>query len=1161
MLTIYMGHSQFNNDAPWMQELQKQKRTSKSKSSISNENFKFQEIVGAFNEYWKDKDHTTKGSGYKPFKRWEYFWKDRLNDDGTLVTTSQVNSTMSQNKAFKNNKVDASNWIALGPTDFKNRSWHTSNIGRINAIAVDPNNNQVYYAGTPAGGIWRSNDAGANWEPLSDELPQLGVSAIAIDPTNSNTIYIGTGDDDNYNSYSTGLLKSTDGGQTWNTTALVFNDTSSSINEVYLDRSNGNNKVFVSTNRGFYKSTDGGVSFTKTLNVDLKDMKLKPGNSNVIYAVSHSDVYKSTDNGDSFTQLTTANGLPKKSNRLVLGVSAANPSYVYVLSTDSSGNFQGLYKSTNSGASFVKTAYYVRTWNTDIFDSSEQSWYNLALTVSETNAEEVYVGCLTVWKSIDGGDSFIRVSRSNARTASYTHADIHFLRFFNGELFCGSDGGIFRSTDGGKSFTDLTNGMHIGQFYKIAVSKQNPNKMTGGSQDNGSFGLTSNGEWNIYAGSDGMDTAIDPNNENNYYGFMQHGKRLWISTNAGDSQTSNVSMPRGLTELGNWVTPLAMNKDSELYAGYDALYRLDGNSFTRVSSRFKNNINELEIDPTNPDNMFLSWGTGKYLNKSENRGISFTHVYTFPNTIKSIEVHSSDSNIVYVVTNGASGKVYKSTDGGENFSDITGNLPAIPKSVIVHQGNHKDNPLFVGTISGVYRTDDTMSDWAAFDTNLPNSPITDLEINLVGGNITAATFGRGIWRSTITAPVINICKDGIQNGDETGVDCGGSCKPCDTSSVYCEVKASSSDAEYISRVQLGSIDNSSLGASGGYNDFTSISTDISKGVSNTITITPKWKSTKQDEAYAVWVDYNQDGVFGSGELVWSKTASTITPVIGTFIVPDEAKEGATRMRVIMKYKYMPTSCESFKYGEVEDYTITIGTNDDNGVIYVNMNDITANSSKPWNYFTIEVGDDNGYGAWFSRNATHFITYDKDVVCEGSTSNVSLIGEGVEVGSSSNFVAKHHAYSVSSSSYTKWRGQSGYIGFTFKINGNTHYGWFYASVSNDGLSYTITDYAYNTKPGQSLKTIRKTSKNSVLKTNRITIYPNPFSESVNINLSKIGNEPLTIIINDLLGKSVFEKEYSKNPGELSVGETITQSGNYIVKIISKSLTEVYTIVKQ
>ncbi len=407
--------------------------------------------------------------------------------------------------------------------------------------------------------------------------------------------------------------------------------------------------------------------------------------------------------------------------------------------------------------------------------------------------------------------------------------------------------------------------------------------------------------------------------------------------------------------------------------------------------------------------------------------------------------------------------------------------------------------------------------------------------------------------------VVTTCDDGIQNGDETGVDCGGSCKPCKTVDTYCEA-TSNTASEYISKVELGTINNSSEGSINGYSDFTSISTDIYKNISNTITITPKWISNVNKEAYAVWIDYDQDGVFSEAEKVLNQDTTESTLIKNVFTIPESAKEGATRMRVIMNFKYNPSPCGAHKFGEVEDYTVNILSNDDNGVVYVDMEDVSATYYDTWKFFTIEKGDNKDFKAVYSNNILRLETYNKDVVCEGKTNNISLIEEGVEVGPSSNFVQEAYAYNLRSSSYRDWEGKSGYIGFSFKINGNTHYGWFYVIVNSDGYSYTILNYAYNTNPNEGLKTLNK-DNNPLNLGNIVKVYPNPFRNNITINLINLKDKEFSVSIYDILEKRIYEKEFINNPKLLSIGDSITENGIYFVKIVSDTYNKVHTIVKQ
>ena len=237
LLFILNIQAQYNPDAPWMKNLN---AASKSQSSKSN-NPTFKDVVDAFNDYWTDKDPYTKGSGYKPFKRWENYWKNFVKDDGTLPTPNELWTTwMSVQQAKLTTAKYSFDWQPMGPFSHTNTGSWSSGQGRINAIIVDPNNPNTYYAGAPAGGIWKSINSGSSWLPLSDNLPQIGVSGIAIDYNDSNIIYIATGDDDGWDTYSVGVMKSIDGGTTWNSTGL---NTSAghptNMNDIYMHPNTG----------------------------------------------------------------------------------------------------------------------------------------------------------------------------------------------------------------------------------------------------------------------------------------------------------------------------------------------------------------------------------------------------------------------------------------------------------------------------------------------------------------------------------------------------------------------------------------------------------------------------------------------------------------------------------------------------------------------------------------------------------------------------------------------------------------------------------------------------------------------------------------------------------------------------------------------------------
>ncbi|MVO09546.1 T9SS type A sorting domain-containing protein [Flavobacterium sp. TP390] len=776
LLFTTMGFTQYSPSAPWKVD----------NALAKKEKLTLEEEVALFNEYWTTRDKNVKGSGHKPFKRWENYWKNLVNEQGYIISPTQFyEAWQEKNNAKKNSTVNSrfslpvSNWQPVGPLTHTNTGSWSSGQGRVNVVYQDPNNANTLYIGAPAGGIWKSTDAGVNWTPLSDYLPQIGVSGIVVDHTNSNVIYIATGDNDNGDSYSVGVLKSTDGGTTWNTTGLTFTTTNRTAGDIIMHPTD-NSILFCAASNALYKTTDGGTTWNivRLGNFAKGSVRFKPNDPSVVYAVTNTSFYKSTNTGSTFTQVTS--GLPASSSRLRLDVTPANPNYVYILSHSfnepANNGFQGVYRSVNSGDAFT-----LRNNTTNVLESNQAN-YDLALAVSDTNAEEVYTGCLNIWKSTNGGTNFTKLNNwSSPTAAAYTHADIHFLKFYNGNFFCGSDGGVYKSTNSGTNFTDLTATAQISQFYRIAVSKQSSANMVGGLQDNGGHAYSSGG-WKNYYGADGMDTAVNSNDPNAYYGFIQYGGTLYLSNNAGNSRTGSVSAPAAETgtndDGGNWITPLRANNSGELFSGYERLYRLNGSSWVQqsVGTIGSGNIENIEVSPVNDDIMYVSNGASLFL--STNRGINFNAVYSASSSITSIECHSSNSNIVYITTSGASGGVFVSTDTGLNFNDITSGIPNIGKNVIVHQSQNTDNPLYVGTSLGVYYKDDTMSSWEPFDTNLPNVSVTDLEININDAKLIAATYGRGIWQTDIPVQVPNddVKLVQIQN-PVTGINCGNNVNP------------------------------------------------------------------------------------------------------------------------------------------------------------------------------------------------------------------------------------------------------------------------------------------------------------------------------------------------------------------------------------------------
>ena len=762
-ITVSFSYAQYKESTPWMKELRKRENTSTARSSQQQEQqHSIYEIRAAFDDYWSNSkfDPNAKGSGYKQFKRWENLWSHMVDAEGMLPTPKELWDSFIKKERSVGNTNPTSNWNPLGPNRPGVLSGSLPGTGRVNTVIVDPNDANTWYAGAPAGGVWKSTDAGLNWASLFDDFPQIGVSGIAIDPNDSNIVYIATGDDDAGDTFSAGVFKSLDGGQTWNETGL--NPSNSNVGllmgEIFINPDN-TDIVYVATTQGLFRTLNGGTDWVSIRAGNINDFRLKPNDPNTLYVATSNTYFRSTDGGDTFANITDI--LPNNAGRIAIEVTEDNPDALYILMADTFGNgggFLGLFKSTDSGETFTAS-----TNTTNIFEAN-QTFFNLALEVAPFDEDLLFTGALNIWSSLNGGDIFEQVNQWFTNNESYTHADIHFIRYFGDTLFVGSDGGLYVSNDNGATFENRTGNMEITQFYRLDVANNSAARIAGGTQDNSGFVLT-DGQWNIYTGGDGMDYEIDPNNPDLIYGFVQFGNFLFITNNAGQTAAT---VPAPLNAAGdgriqgNWITPLTITSDGTVYSGYNAVYRLDGAEWTRVSANLGNgNIEDLEAHPTDPNILFVA--DNDAILRSTDGGASFDEINTFGSFISSFTINPNDPNILYVTTSNRVGisqnnqpnerGIFRLTIDGDSSTveDITLNLGSSDQAFfsIISQGRNSTNPVFVGTNLGIYRLDDTLTEWEEYFTGLPTTPVGDLEISLNDELLIAATYGRGIWQSPI----------------------------------------------------------------------------------------------------------------------------------------------------------------------------------------------------------------------------------------------------------------------------------------------------------------------------------------------------------------------------------------------------------------------------
>ena len=697
---------------------------------------------------------------YTRFKRWEYRIVPRLLKGGLLpkpdILLDELERYTATHSFFNTpQNFSGGKWAPLGPFAFDSPYANNGGTGRVNVIRFLPGDTSTIFVGTPDGGAWKSTNGGNSWIPLTDHIPSLGVSDIAIDPNNPNIIYLATGDAKDAgmygNPYSYGILKTTNGGVTWSKTGLSLDITQGvTIPRIVISPVNSSvllAGVFGGNNRGIQKSTDGGVTWKQKDGGSIYDIVYNPADPTLIYASGYGNFRRSTNGGETWTAVTsTLPAYPGKNvSRTAIGVTPADPNIVYVLYINHTINqIYGLYRSTDKGLNFQ-----------EVLDTSQAlpfgmyGEYNLILAVSPTDANTVFIGEQILGKSTDGGKHF-------EDAGADIHYDNHAFVFptkNSSRYYCGNDGGIFRTTDDGGTWDDLSGGLQISQLYRIGSAFERPDLLYTGAQDNGIMFMDRN-IWDHFAsGADGGECLVDYSNENIVYWEWQTGY-LYRSTDAG--QTYKGIAP---SSNGHWITPYIIHpkKPQTIYAAYRNVYRTDdrGDHWKTISPALagNDNLKSLAIAPSNDSVIYA--GTYIKLFRTTDAGSTWVDITAGSPTgdtaaLTYIAVSPSNPKKVWLTFTGFTDHqhVYVSSDAGATWVNITGSLPNVPVNTIAYERGSADG-VYIGTDIGIFYRDNTMTDWQPLMTGLPNVSVTELEIENQFGTIRAATFGRGMWESPL----------------------------------------------------------------------------------------------------------------------------------------------------------------------------------------------------------------------------------------------------------------------------------------------------------------------------------------------------------------------------------------------------------------------------
>ncbi len=731
----------------------------------------------------------------KQFERWAYIWKDRINADGTFP--SAENQLLSKNAYIGKlmetqediNRTTTNSWTQIGPVDrpLENGYAGYPGKGRINVIAEDPNDSDIIYAGAAAGGVWKTTNNGALWSPKSDFLAGLGVTDILVDPTNTNIIYLATGDEDGEHVSSIGVFKSTDAGETWNPTGLTF---SLEQNEYIRDLAfapNSSTKIFALTNTEIRVTTNSGTSWTNVpvtypfnpFTEKFQNIIFDPNDAmKVVVSDQFDAIYFSMDGGASFAIHNIYQGGDNQ-KKLKITSSANDPDYFYGISQDERNG-----ENITVQAEFRKYRYAFTNTAADLISSTEltgfnsQGGYNQNIAVSPINKNNILVAGVNGFRSTNGGTTFSTLMNAYNEPPGagfYVHADHHHLSFVgNTEVVLdGHDGGIHKgpfSATTATPWADISNTLVITQPYNIAVTQEaNGDNFMMANQDNDGFSkILKDGtrSWVSAIAGDGTSTAIDIVNSNIRYLGGTNGQ-LYRADEGYANGYDQATYILATNSDAAFVSPMSVHPTNPniIYACHGDIKKStskggfgDPGDFSALGSGL---IGTEFIDVTENGSSIRIYtidqeGTAK---RSDNDGATWTTVASPAGQLLNSFSAIPNSTIVYATVRGysAGNKVYKSTDSGVTWTNISTGLPNIIIKKVVANRNSTDETLYIGTELGPYFKTATTS-WVKIGTGLPNVRVDDLELNYTDNKLFIGTFGRGMWSISLENACSGITK-------------------------------------------------------------------------------------------------------------------------------------------------------------------------------------------------------------------------------------------------------------------------------------------------------------------------------------------------------------------------------------------------------------------
>ncbi len=660
----------------------------------------------------------------------------------------------------------ATQWTLIGPRpntypSLRDFPGYTTS-GRVTALTVNPRNANVVYLGADNGGVWKTSDGGVTWTPLTDTQPSLAISSLALDPSNPDVVYAGTDEG--------GILKSSDGGAAWTNLATGF--VLVHIASLAVHPKNGQ-ILLAAVDGGISRSANGGTTWTGVLGTRAStgnSVLFDPTNENVAYAAlanpndPANGIYKSTDAGQTWNKIGGAS-LPStniSTVRLAISPSSSNTLYASVAAQD--GTLNGFFVSSDGGLNWLK-----RATTTDYCDGS-CFFSRHVLGVHPTNPNIIYAGGLDLYVSPDGGASWTDISGGGSNGV-HIHVDQQAVAFAAGgtKLYVGNDGGVYSTSDVGSTspnWTSLNSTLAITQFYPgLSIHPSDPNIGFGGTQDTGTQKYSGSLAWTwIGECGDGGWTAIDPSNPSTVYKNCITGGPVWKSTSGGDAGTwTRAQNGISASDLFFFAAPLVIDPSNPqtVYLGARRLYQTtNGAASWTVVSPDLGGVRATAVAPSDSNTVYISAFRRLMVTKNAGAGAGATWNDIgagLPDFGTQIAVDPTNALVAYVTFADRSSPaktVFKTTNGGTSWTNISGNLSSIPVNDIVIDPDIP-NTLYVGTDIGVFRSTDGGATWSTLVTGLPRTIVTGLRLHRPSRILRASTYGRSMWDLAVPLTATN----------------------------------------------------------------------------------------------------------------------------------------------------------------------------------------------------------------------------------------------------------------------------------------------------------------------------------------------------------------------------------------------------------------------